>query len=81
MDKLLYVLPALACPIGMGLMMFLMMKPRKNSQTAQPGASAQPPSDTTAELAQLRTVVADLRDQVQRSGIRRGDEIPAQDAR
>jgi len=41
----------------------------------------QPPSDTTAELAQLRTVVADLRDQVQKSGIRRGDEIPAQDAR
>ena len=75
MDKLLYILPALACPLSMGLMMFLMMKPGKNSQTAQPAG------ETAAELAQLRTVVADLRDQVQRSGIRRGDEISAQEAR
>lgn len=69
MDKLLYVLPALACPIGMGLMMFTMMKPKRNQA---PASNAAP--DSQAELAILREQVADLREKV-----RRTDGLPVRD--
>ena len=60
MDKLLYVLPSLACPIGMGFMMWMMMKPKKN-QGQQTGPQ---PDQAAIELAALRAQVADLRTQV-----------------
>jgi hypothetical protein len=59
MGNLLYVLPALACPIGMGAMMWFMMRGGKNTkQPAQPGPQA-------AELDTLRAQVAELRTKVQ----------------
>jgi hypothetical protein len=63
MDRLLYVLPALACPIGMGAMMWFMMRGGKNTATGgqQP---AQPGDPQAQELAALRTEVDQLRAQI-----------------
>ncbi|WP_326718717.1 hypothetical protein OHT59_03795 [Streptomyces sp. NBC_00243] len=55
MDKLLYILPALACPIGMGLMMWFMMRPKHGAQT-HPGTDGQ-------ELLRLRKEIDALRDE------------------
>ena len=57
MEKLLYVLPALACPVGMGLMMWMMMRQPKNNQT-----DAAAPKSQERELARLRSEIAALRD-------------------
>jgi hypothetical protein len=53
MDKLLYLLPVLACPVGMGLMMWLMMRPKRGGQP-DPGADRQ-------ELVRLRKEIDALR--------------------
>jgi hypothetical protein len=58
MGHLLYYLPALACPVGMGLMMWMMMRPKKN-QPADPPR----PSTQEQELARLRNEIAALRDE------------------
>jgi hypothetical protein len=54
MDKLLYLLPVLACPVGMGLMMWLMMRPKHGSQLV-PGADQQELLRLRKEIDALRT--------------------------
>ncbi len=60
MEKLLYLLPILACPIGMGVMMWMMMRPRKAQQT-----STLAPTAAEQELAELRSEVETLRGRVE----------------
>jgi hypothetical protein len=55
MQQFLYILPALICPLGMGLMMWFMMRGRGHGTTAD-GPAEQ-------ELARLRAEVAALRPQ------------------
>ncbi|MCY0939590.1 MULTISPECIES: hypothetical protein [unclassified Streptomyces] len=62
MDKLLYLLPLLACPIGMGLMMWFMMRSR-HSDTAQPPQTA-PTTEQEQELIRLRKEVEALRSEI-----------------
>jgi hypothetical protein len=59
MQQLLYLLPALACPLGMGAMMFFMMRPG-GKQTEQP------PSAERQEIADLRQQVQLMRAEQQR---------------
>ena len=69
MSELLYTLPLLACPIGMGLMMYFMM--RGNNGAAAPNASS------GDELTRLRAEVDQLR--AEQRDASRGDhsESPA----
>lgn len=55
MQQLLYILPALACPVGMGLMMWFMMRGRGKNRPTQ----ATP--DQEQELASLRAQIKALR--------------------
>ncbi|MGA5189262.1 hypothetical protein ACPCSL_22095 [Streptomyces griseoincarnatus] len=68
MQNLLYILPALACPIGMGLMMWFMMRPMHGAQTA-PDADRQ-------ELTRLRKEIEALRSE-QRSHDTYAQDRPA----
>jgi hypothetical protein len=56
MSALLYALPALACPAGMGFMMWMMMRPKK--EQTDPAR----PSPQEQELTRLRSEIAALRD-------------------
>lgn len=55
MDKLVYLLPILACPIMMGAMMWMMMRGNHTTTTAQPDKATQD------EIAALRAEIAALR--------------------
>lgn len=55
----LYALAILACPVGMGLMMWLMMRGgKKQPERTQPGPG---PSQTDAELTRMRAELDQLR--------------------
>lgn len=71
MENLVYLLPALACPVGMGLMMWLMMRgqqghPMSPPATAGPaGVNPAPRApavavDSDDRLAQLHAQLADI---------------------
>ena len=55
MPQIFYSLAVLACPVGMGLMMWVMM--RGGKQSAPPQAT---PPDSGAELARLRAEIDQL---------------------
>ncbi|WP_151484967.1 hypothetical protein [Streptomyces albicerus] len=72
MSQFLYALPALACPVGMGLMMWFMMRSGRNTTT--PPAGADPREQ---ELAALRKEIDGLRTQVTpRSGAPERERTP-----
>ena len=54
----LYALAFLACPVGIGLMMWMMMRGNKHADSPQPGPDA---PQTDAELARLRAELDQLR--------------------
>jgi hypothetical protein len=55
MPTILYSLAVLACPVGMGLMMWLMMRGAKQPTTPDPTAQ-----DASTELARLRAEIDQL---------------------
>ncbi|SBW28744.1 hypothetical protein FDG2_5939 [Candidatus Protofrankia californiensis] len=61
MDSLLYALPALACPVGMGVMMWLMMRGGRRPTQAPPTAPDWQPDPRETELARLREEIQHLR--------------------
>ena len=69
MRDLLYILPALACPIGMGAMMWLMMRPNRNTATKTNHHQPTSPQDVAA----LRQEIAGLRAELNR----RSGQTPA----
>jgi hypothetical protein len=59
MEKLLYLLPALGCPLGMAVCMWLMMRSGKSGQAAEPDTPV--PAALDQEIAALRAEVDQLR--------------------
>ncbi len=58
MEQLFYAVALLACPAGMGLMMFFMMRPR-HAAPAAPGGRDDELTRLRAEIDQLKAVQRD----------------------
>ncbi len=71
MPDAFYAVAVLACPVGMGLMMWFMMRGGKQSGASVPAERSVCPSDSDAEVAVLRAEVDQLR-AAHRDGHRRG---------
>ena len=56
MSEALYTLALLACPVGMGLMMWFMMRGKKGSNEDSSSSSSSPATD--AELTKLRAATS-----------------------
>ena len=54
MQSVLLGLAALACPVGMGLMMWLMMRGHGHSTTSTAGATSQQVDELRAEIERLK---------------------------
>ncbi len=79
MPEVLYSLALLACPVGMGLMMWMMMRGGHQSGAAQhsgPGAPSAAATDT--EITRLRAEVDQLRAAQRDSEPSRGNQPGAQ---
>lgn len=74
MSQVLYSLALLACPVGMGLMMWLMMRGMKKGNEGKPASPA-----LDAELAKLRAEADQLRAGQRDSG-QSPSTLPATDA-
>jgi hypothetical protein len=61
MHTLLYLLPALGCPAGMGVRMWMMMRSGKSGQRVPSGPSADQVSIQDQEIAALRAEVDQFR--------------------
>ncbi|MCZ4102793.1 MULTISPECIES: hypothetical protein [Streptomyces] len=59
MSQLLYALPLLACPVGMGAMMWFMMRGGKKPASEQPSDQAATLTRLQAEIDQLRATQRD----------------------
>ena len=61
MSESLYLLAVLACPVGMGLMMWMMMKMQGSSASGAAKSPAETSVDKQAELIKLRAEIDQLR--------------------
>jgi hypothetical protein len=59
MAALLYGVAVLACPIGMGLMMWMMMRGQRRDTSGLAASSA--PTDRAGEIDELRGEIAQLK--------------------
>ncbi|MBT2492911.1 hypothetical protein J7E96_31260 [Streptomyces sp. ISL-96] len=63
MGQLLYILPLLACPVGMGLMMWFMMRAKRPADPGRPPHTTATP-EQEQELRRLRKEIDALRGEV-----------------
>ena len=61
MSESLYLLALLACPVGMGLMMWMMMRMQGPAGTAAPQSAAETAVGKQAEVVKLRAEIDQLR--------------------
>ena len=79
MPEAFYALAVLACPVGMGLMMWFMMRGGKQSGPSVPAERSVQPTAGEAEVAALRAEVDQLRAEHRDSYRRGGAGVPSTD--